>query len=307
MPKTLRSPPAPSKQHFSESDAVTVASDEEKTVEVGRRNKRRRGVVETTDRLEIFREEVMTMLTEIKANQESCMNSMSKLTSDVADLKKRIDKIQLSSNEVEKAVEFLSNQQDSLRGIVDVLDLGNKDNIAYMNSLERQIEDMQRTQKSSMVEIRNIPNDKSESKMDMTKIVEDTCRVLKVELIPNDIRDIYKLKNKNGIGTIFTNFATSTTKNKVIAGVKTYNKLNANSKLSTADIGMAGKSVPIYVSESLTIKGKRLYYMARDVAKTSGYKYCWTNHGRVYLRKMDGSPHIEVKDEVQLDKLNIQV
>ncbi|KAG7298917.1 hypothetical protein JYU34_017375 [Plutella xylostella] len=50
-------------------------------------------------------------------------------------------------------------------------------------------------------------------------------------------------------------------------------------------------------------KTKRLFFLARDMAKTFEYKYCWTSNGRVYLRKSDEAPHVLVKDENILESL----
>ncbi|KOB51939.1 Uncharacterized protein OBRU01_26845, partial [Operophtera brumata] len=56
--------------------------------------------------------------------------------------------------------------------------------------------------------------------------------------------------------------------------VKKYNQHHINDRLNTAAIGLQGKKNPIYVSDFLTPKARRLYFLARDVARSNGYRFC---------------------------------
>lgn len=92
-------------------------------------------------------------------------------------------------------------------------------------------------------------------------------------------------------------------KNRVIQNAKLYNKRKGDNKLNTTAIGIQGNPTPIYLSESLTPKNRRLYYLAREFAKSHNYTYCWTTYGKVYLRKTEGSPHIYLREECELAAL----
>lgn len=307
MPKVIRSPPAnPSKQKCLSDPEVAVTSDasDDKVAQTTRRRvKRRLEVEESNDRFDQLRDEMMSVLNVIKANQESCMNSISKLTLEVSDLKLCIDKVQKSNIEIEKAVESLSCRHDVLKDKVDALEHKDDDNTEYMKALEKQVEDLQRGKRNSTIEIRNIPSNKHETKREIAKFVEETCKFLNVEVRQYDIRDAYRTKSKNGSITIFAEFSSTITKSKVIDAVKSFNKKDKSKKLNSADIGIEGTPVPIYIVESLTVKGRMLFFLARDTAKSCDFKYCWTSNGKIYLRKLDGAPHIEVTSEAQLENL----
>ncbi|KAJ8704355.1 hypothetical protein PYW08_013079 [Mythimna loreyi] len=62
-------------------------------------------------------------------------------------------------------------------------------------------------------------------------------------------------------------------------------------------------NTPIFVSESLTSKMKKLYYLARDFAKQNGYAYHWTAHGKIYIKKEDGAPTRRISKETDFEDL----
>lgn len=59
----------------------------------------------------------------------------------------------------------------------------------------------------------------------------------------------------------------------------------------------------MFISEQLTPKGARLFFLARDLSNTKQYKYCWTSYGRVLVKKDDNSSAIVIKSEAQVHHL----
>lgn len=53
---------------------------------------------------------------------------------------------------------------------------------------------------------------------------------------------------------------------------------------------------------NLTIHA-RLFFLARDLAKSKIYKYCWTSFGRVFVRKDDTSKIVCIQSEAQVHRL----
>ncbi|XP_045445740.1 uncharacterized protein LOC123653802 [Melitaea cinxia] len=166
---------------------------------------------------------------------------------------------------------------------------------------------MKRSMTSSTVEIRNVPlKDDKFNKAQLSDIVLNTCKAIKVDIQKNEINDVFVLKSKAEHKTIITEFKSKNTKQEIIKKFKTYNKNNPNNKLNTTSIGLDNYSKPIYVSEALTPKGRRLFFLALDIAKIANFKYCWTINGRIYIRKTDETQYIEVKGEAQLNNLKTQ-
>lgn len=58
--------------------------------------------------------------------------------------------------------------------------------------------------------------------------------------------------------------------------------------LTTADINLEGPATKIYVNERLTRENRMLFHECRTQFKAAGYKYCWTNHGQILVKKREG-------------------
>ncbi|XP_047993906.1 uncharacterized protein LOC125232323 [Leguminivora glycinivorella] len=71
-------------------------------------------------------------------------------------------------------------------------------------------------------------------------------------------------------------------------------------------VGDLGSDRTVYVNERLTAEGRRLFRNARTFASDHGYKYCWVNHGTIFIRKKDanaGSPAIRINCDDDLNGL----
>ncbi|KAL4704819.1 hypothetical protein ACJJTC_001294 [Scirpophaga incertulas] len=226
------------------------------------------------DQLNVIREEIRAMFAELNSNQNKRLNQIIK---DVAEIKA---------------------QSSAIHGEVETLEKEKKEHLLYIASLEAKIDDIQRSNKSSTIELRNVPcQSKKENQSVLVGIVQQTCKVLNIEYGPQDLKDVYGINTKSGGTTIVAEFTQALKKQEVLKTAKAFNKENRNNRLNSTHIGLPGKTVPIYISESLTSKARRLFYLARDLAKSTDYKYCWTSNGKVFIRKNDDSPHIEIKSE----------
>lgn len=300
-------PSVPVQHVSSESDLANL--DPENTFSyVGRRQKRFRGT-EVYDQPEndSLKEELLSMLTSWKKELDKTLNT---LCADISVLKQQNSNIQATNSEMEKAMQFMSMQYEEMKERLISMEKERKENLTYISSLENKIDDLEKRLKSTVIEFRNMPvlvqKVKQESQRDLTELVQKTCTILKVNINPSDIKDIYRVKNKTGSSIVVAELTTVLTKNKIISSVKEFNKINTNNKLSSSTIGIPGPAVPVYVSESLTNKNRKLLAITRENRKALGYEYCWTSNGRVYLRKAEGSPRVEIKNENDLASLKKQ-
>lgn len=300
MSKVIKTPSGSGVQHaLSDSDVSNIATEISTPSFISHRNKRQR--LSSEEQLASFKEEIKIMLDEWKDTQNILLN---KLVAELAEIKKQNTEIKHSNDEIEKSLIFMNNQYEEMRKKVDNLEGERKQHLLRIATLESSLEDIQRTSKSSSIELRNIPiSSEKESKTDLSKIVLNTCKLLDVNVQEAAIRDVFRVNSKSGKGTIVAEFTSVILKHNVIQGIKSYNKHHPNQRLNSADIGFAGQQTPIYISEALTSKGRRLFFVARDVAKTKEYKFCWTANGKIHLRKDIGAPRIEIKDESQLATL----
>lgn len=93
----------------------------------------------------------------------------------------------------------------------------------------------------------------------------------------------------------------------MLKSCKQYN-VKQKQRLCAKHLGLSSsEDTPIFVTEQLTAKMARLHFLARELVKSKQFKYCWTNYGRIYLRKDDNSRIINITNELQLKDLSSSV
>lgn len=216
-----------------------------------------------------------------------------------------ITEIKEQSNKVTSAVEFLSERYDQMHNQIKCLENERKEFRTQIETLEHRLETMERRMRSTCIEVRNIPKTKQiESKQELSDIIKKIGASLNINIQDPDIKDIYRTPNKNGTNQpLLVEFVSAISKEKIVAGAKTYSKQNG-SKLTTSQVKIEGPATPIYISEALTYKGKKIHFLARDFARNNNYKFCWTSHGNIFLRMKEGSPQIRIDSENDLARLS---
>lgn len=119
-----------------------------------------------------------------------------------------------------------------------------------------------------------------------------------------EVRDIFRINTKNEENKpIIVEFTTALTKEKFITSSKKYNIENKNDRLNTGLLEINGPPKTIYISENLSPKTRRLFFLARDFSKTYDYSFCWVSHGKVFMRKREGHQYVRIDTEDDLAKL----
>ncbi|CAG9133035.1 unnamed protein product [Plutella xylostella] len=245
------------------------------------------------------------------------MKEMRKMFSDLkAQQDRNIEKLQSTINEIKQqniliteSMEFMSAKYEEMKERVENIEIERKKNAAYVQLLEDKVENMKRQSRIAGIEIRNIPTQKLETKEILLKKVIDIGKYIGVSLDTRDIRDVFRIKNsrpQSTTNTVVVDFVSVIKKEQILHSFRQFNKSNQDKRLNTTLLNLDGPSQPIYVSESLTSKAKRLHYLARDFAKTNDWSYCWSSHGKIYLKKREGERYVLIHSESDLKKLETQ-
>lgn len=259
--------------------------------------------------LNLFKEEIKHMLTELLTEWKTEQDlKHEKLVSDIAVVTQQNLQIQQTNKEIERSLECMSQRYDDLKREFEVLQNQRQDFTNHILILERKIEDLQDRSRMSGIEIRNIPYQDGETTSDLSSIVINTCKQLKLEILSSDLRDIYRLPTKqNTKKTIVAELHSVSLKNKIIQASRNLNRgRSATDKLNTEDIGLQGNRLPVYIAEYLTPSTRKLFYESRVFAKQNHFKYCWTKSGRIYVRKDENSKAFLIKTNQCLSNLKVQ-
>ncbi|KAL4721159.1 hypothetical protein ACJJTC_017314 [Scirpophaga incertulas] len=199
---------------------------------------------------------------------------------------------------------FISKKYDEMKIKTDSLEKQRKEDRLYINQLESKVETLEQVILSSKLELKNIPIESTASKENLCEIVIKAANVLEVPLHQHEIKDIFRIKNKSGFGTITVDLGYPLwKKEKFIKNARRFNIRNSTNKLNSSHLSLAGPQIPIFVSDHLSQRARRLNYLARTFAQEHGFRFCWTSNGRTYLRKSEGERHIRVDSESDLSTL----
>lgn len=225
-------------------------------------------------------------------------------------LEKLIDSmhtIKEQNADIQKSMEFLSTKYDEALVKIQDLEQRGKSYEAKIESLESKIEQLERYSRNSTIEIRNIPRQANENKSELRSIIKKVGETINQPILDSEIQDILRLKtNKETKNHILVNFISTTIKEGFITKCRTFNRENKENKLSTHHLQLPGPSKPIYVDESLTKLGRKLFYLARQFVKDNNYYSTWTSYGKIYLREKKDSLAIRIDTEQDLRKLSLK-
>lgn len=280
---------------FSESDQLFVTDRNSISLDyVSQRPKRKRDLCTKTD-LEDFKNEMKDMIRSYMSTQrQEHENITSKLHS-----------IQQTNHSIENSIAFLMSQNEEYKKQIEALELQTKKDREYISLLEEKLEDTHITLRKSSLEIKNVPRKKQETSGDLVDMVMNLTKSISCPMGKSDIKDIFRVKGKKE-GTnppIIVEINSSIQKREILKMCKLFNIKNKE-KLRAKHLGFTtNEESPIFVTEQLTARNARLFFLARDLAKSKSYKYCWTSFGKVYVRKDDASPIILIKNEPQVQHL----
>lgn len=243
--------------------------------------------------LDSFKEEMISTISSLFSAQKTELKTIAKELQD----------IKQTNLNIENSVEFLSRQNEELHRKVNQMELQSTKDREYIHILEDKIEDLHRNSRKTCLEIKNVPKKPQESKIDLVNMVVNLSSRIDCKIDKSEIKDVFRVQGKrDGVKNTPIIVETSSTmiKTDMLKACKSYNIRNKE-KLRAKALGLTfEEETPIFVSEQLTAKGARLYFLARELHRTKQYNFCWTSFGKVYVRKGENSPVILINSESQV-------
>lgn len=281
----------------SETEIDLMATNENRTPPnfVTQRSKRSREDLFIGEQLDDFKKEMKEMLAFM-------------LTQQIQEVTSTLKEIQQTNLNIENTVKHLMSKNQDLENKILLLEKQSKEDKRHITLLENKIEEMETGSRKANFVLKNVPKLSGETKEELIGLVMTLSNNIDCSLTKSDIKDIYRVRGKNDIQNtpIVVETGSTLIKNDVLKKGKLFNKKH-HSKLCCKHLGFKSQEdTPVFLSEHLTAKGSRLYFLARDLIKTGGYKYCWTAYGKVYIRKDDQTPVIAMRSEEQIHQLMVK-
>ena len=284
---------------FSQSN-ITMRDNKRKRI-FDDENTENRGSHNVED-LTSFRAEILEMLKIMDSKQSARLDALEK---HITEVKGHTTIICEKNMDIERAIEDVSAKIENMQTQVSCLEKDCQQLSSQLQKVEDKYENLDRISKKTCIEIRKIPKQIGETRVDLFKKIRSLITCLRVEIDKSELRDVFRLPSKSEMATstVIVEFSSTLVKDSVLNAAKSHNKSNPSNQLNARQLGIEGNNSPIYISEQLTSKGKWLFHLARDFAKTEDYMFCWTSNGLVFLRKRHGDPYIIVRSDSQLHSL----
>lgn len=182
---------------------------------------------------------------------------------------------------------------------VDILSTEHASALIKINTLEIQLEEVQRAQNKCKLELRNVPRMTDENLPQMINLLYKSLDIKQENL---QVNEIFR-KGARENAPIIIEYKEPSSSEAVLQKIKLFNKSNKSGKLNAEHLGFAGNSAPVFVSEVLTVKSRMLFNAARELRKAGTCKFVWTSKGKVIVRKDTGHPALLISCQEQLDLL----
>lgn len=249
----------------------------------------------TKEDFRAFKDEIREMITSLFSAQQKEIKTSATTLLEIKD----------SNTNIEKAVSILSAQYKDLNNQISQLETKCKEEKERVHLLEEKIESLQIGSRKANFEIKNVPRRQGETKEDLVDMALQLSSTIGGNLKRENLVDIYRIRGKKEQRNtpIVVETSSALLKSDILRLSKIFN-LKTKGKICAKHLGLrTSEDTPVFISEQLTTKGARLHYLARDLAKSAQYKFCWTAYGRVYVRKTETSPIICITSEAQVHQL----
>ena len=244
----------------------------------------------------------------ISALRDEIANLSKVLNSKLSLLEKVIEDVRDGQNGIVQSISFLNEKFEEMKTVTTKLEKDNGQLQQSNNRLQRQVEDLTRQvtdldqyHRRVNLEFAGVPEEEGE---DPDKLVLQIAKKIHPGISAADIDVVHRLGKANSDGsrgprTIIARFTNRRSRNAIYDGKR---KLQ---HVTTKDLGFrrSNGNGRIYVNENLVASTRELLKETNKARRSAGYKYLWTNNGRIYVKKDDRSIPSLISKKEDLSKL----
>lgn len=231
-------------------------------------------------------DDIMAAVNEIKEGQKS----------NEIDFNKSFDNLCKKIEENSEVIKSQTNKINEFQGIVEKLTAENRALIQKVEQLETRIEEIEQYSRSNAVEIHGVPHESTE---DVVAVVQKVGEALDFNITDSMIDACHRLRRKPGTSgppAIIVKFVRRLDKEEMLR------KRRVKNNLSTRHMNLPVDQ-PVFINESMSPARRRLHVAAKEIKRNKNYKYLWVRGGKIFIRKEDGSPVININSQADLGRL----
>ena len=242
---------------------------------------------------------------QISDNRKYMEDQFKLLNETLSSLSARITTLEGKQTDIEKSLTFHGDEISDLQQKVQDIDMLKQQIDALKQAQQNQASTMQRTadqlQADKNLKTLRIAGITKTHNEDLPYIVTKLATVMSCTNInKHDIESVFRPKDKDRSPTdlIIVRFATMSKRDEFYNGRKCLAKNN----LTTKDLGLS-TSNKIFINESLSRATQSLFYHARKRKTELNYKFIWTYHAQIFMRKSNDVDMVKITNQESLDQL----
>lgn len=215
---------------------------------------------------------------------DQMQSDINNVVAEMSALKAQYLEIKVQCDGTSKTVEHLESENARLSKEVD--------------TLQREVSDLQQHTRKNNIIISGVPRTPSEN---VYMILEQIARVLDIRFDRYDISVAHRLAfgNDRRPPSIIVNFVSRSVKGEWLRSRRTKGDLTAR------ELHPTFPEDRVYLNEHLTVQTREIFNAARTLKKANKLAGVWTNDGHVMVKKSVNSPPFRIRDLRHLRGLNM--
>lgn len=225
---------------------------------------------------------------------DSLADEVRALRTEISELRSQVTVTNASIKEFSDRCEKIENRVTQIEGVGDRVTILE----AELNKLIREANDKDQVSRMNNAEIKGIPQSQNENLFDIVSSVGST---INYPINRAQINFITRVPSKDNTQPkpIIVAFNSRYVKEDFVAAARVKSR---DVKLNATIFGFKSSKM-VFVNDHLTPSNKDLLNKAKKIAKEKGFIYSWVKHAKIYVRKNDTSPVIQVRSEKDLMKI----
>ena len=235
--------------------------------------------------------------------EEKFQEALNPLTKQIEDAMKNIQYTSEKYDEIVRLLKASDEERKILRAENKSLKTKVLESENELKALKESYDDLDQYLRRDCVEIRGLPV--GSECANTNDVVLKVAEKIGVDLVPSEISVSHPLPSR----TVPTKQGGNTRLNAIIVKFvrrdvkeKFYHARKNLKNLTASDFGYQSMN-KVYINENLTRKNKELFNSTLKIKKEKGFKYIWTNQGRIYLRKNEASSPVHIKNQSDLQRM----
>lgn len=198
------------------------------------------------------------------------------------EISERVTAVEKEQKEQGKALNFYGEELEVIKQEIVNIKAARNETTMSSSRISKSVEKIEQERNLKTLIVDGVPPTNKEN---LFMVIEKLAGELEVMCSSSDIDSVFRVKQKTDSPkppAIIVKFNNMGARDALYDGRKWMVKKN----ITTKSIGMEGEiGSSIYINEQLSKDELELFYKARQKKRELSYKYCWTFHGNVYMRK----------------------